>query len=293
MFSGFEKLRMPANGVEINGVIGGSGPPLLLLHGAPQSHVIWHKIANQLSEHFTVIATDLRGYGDSSKPVGLPDHSNYSKRTMAQDQVEVMKQLGFERFSLVGHDRGARVAHRLAVDHSAHVEKLVTLDIAPTLAMYEQTSMEFARAYFHWFFLIQAAPFPETLIGADPEYYLKATMGRRSAGLAPFTPEAMAEYVRCNSDPATIHGLCEDYRAAATIDMDHDRADRKAQRKIECQVLALWAGYGAIDRCFKPLDEWGRVAHHVAGHALACDHYIPEEAPELLLPELQSFLGAR
>lgn len=293
MFAGFEKKRIPVNGMEINAVIGGNGPALLLLHGAPQTHVMWHKIADQLAQHFTVVATDLRGYGDSSKPEGLADHSNYAKRALAQDQVDVMRHLGFDRFYLVGHDRGGRVAHRLAVDHPDQVDKLVVLDVAPTLAMYEQTSMDFARAYFHWFFLIQAAPFPETLIGADPEYYLRATMGRRKAGLAPFTPEAMAEYIRCNRNPATIHGLCEDYRASATIDLEHDRADRDAGRKIGCQMLALWAGFGAVERCFDVLAEWRRVAHHVTGHPLPCDHYIPEEVPELLLPELLSFLGAK
>ena len=290
MFSGFKKIRLQVNGIDINGVVGGSGPALLLLHGAPQSHFIWHKIANQLAEKFTVVATDLRGYGDSSKPQGWPDHGNYSKRVMAQDQVEVMQQLGFEHFFLVGHDRGARVAHRLAMDHPARVDKLVVLDIAPTLAMYEQTSMDFAQAYYHWFFLIQAAPFPETLIGADPEFYLRSNLGRRKAGLAPFTPPALAEYIRCNSEPATIHGLCEDYRASATIDLEHDRLDRDAQRKITCPLLALWGSEGVIERCFKPLDEWRRVAMNVTGHVLPCDHYIPEEVPELLLAQLQSFL---
>ena len=212
MFAGFEKRRVSANGIEINLVHGGKGPALLLLHGHPQTHVIWHRIAEQLAEHFTVVATDLRGYGDSGKPEGLPDHSNYSKRTMAQDQVDVMRAFGHEDFLLVGHDRGGRVAYRLALDHPERVKKLVTLDIAPTLAMYEQTTMEFAKAYFHWFLLIQPAPFPETLINADPEFFLRSFMSKRSAGLGHFAPEAFAEYLRCFKLLGTAHGICEDYR---------------------------------------------------------------------------------
>ena len=212
MFAGFEERRIRANGLEIALVRGGTGPALLLLHGHPQTHVIWHKIAEQLAIRFTVVAADLRGYGDSDKPEGLPDHSNYCKRVMAQDQVDVMCALGHEDFFLVGHDRGGRVAYRLALDHPQRVKKLVTLDIAPTLAMYEGTTMEFAKAYFHWFLLIQPAPFPETLINADPDFFLKSFMGRRSAGLSHFAPEAFAEYLRCFKAPGTAHGICEDYR---------------------------------------------------------------------------------
>lgn len=290
MFEGFDKHRVAVNGVEINAVRGGSGPALLLLHGAPQSHVMWHKIAGRLAERFTVVATDLRGYGDSSKPEGLPDHGNYAKRVMAQDQVDVMRHFGVERFRIVAHDRGARVAHRLAIDHPASVDRLVVLDIAPTLAMYEQTSMEFARAYFHWFFLIQPAPFPETMINADAAFYWKRTVGRRREGLKPFTPEALHEYLRCFQDPATVHGLCEDYRASATIDLEHDGADRTAGRQVEAPMLALWAEQGAVNRCFKPLEEWRRVARQVEGHTLPCDHYIAEEIPEVLLEALLRFL---
>ena len=290
MFAGFESHRIRANGIEIAGVKGGSGPPLLLLHGHPQTHVIWHRIAGRLAERFTVIATDLRGYGDSGKPKGLPDHGNYSKRTVAEDQVAVMKALGHEAFLVVGHDRGGRVAYRMALDHPARVRKLVTLDIAPTLAMYEQTTMEFAKAYYHWFFLIQPAPFPETLMSADPEFFLKGFMGRRSGGLAHFAPEAFAEYLRCFRLPDTPHGICEDYRASATIDLEHERIDLAAGRKIECPMLALWGGDGAVDKYFRPIDEWKRLARNVDGHSLPCGHYIPEEAPELLLAELLEFL---
>ena len=290
MFAGFEHRRLRANGIDVALAIGGSGPPLLLLHGHPQTHAIWHRIAGALAERFTVVATDLRGYGDSGKPEGLPDHGNYSKRTMAQDQVDVMRALGFEQFLLVGHDRGGRVAYRLALDHPERVTKLVTLDIAPTLAMYEQTTMEFAKAYYHWFLLIQPAPFPETLMRADPEFFLKSFMGRRSGGLAHFAPEAFAEYLRCFSLPDTPHGICEDYRASATIDLEHERADLAAGRRIRCPMLALWGRDGAVGKCFKPLDEWKKLAVDVRGRALPCGHYIPEEAPEELLAELNAFL---
>jgi len=290
MFEGFATHRIDHDGVTIHAVVGGEGPPLLLLHGHPQTHVIWHKVAGELARHFTVVATDLRGYGDSDKPTGLPDHSNYSKRTMAADQLAVMRALGFERFRVLAHDRGARVAHRLAVDHPQAVEKLVTLDIAPTLAMYAQTNEAFARAYYHWFFLIRPAPFPETLIEADPELYLRQTMGSRSAGLAPFTEEALSEYLRGLRQPGAAHGLCEDYRASAGIDLDHDRADIEAGRMIECEMLALWGADGAVGKCFQPLDEWRKVARRVTGHALPCGHYIAEEIPEQLLAEVLPFL---
>lgn len=289
-FSGFVRHRVPGAGVDINVLRGGSGPGLLLLHGHPQTHVIWHRVAEELARHFTVVAADLRGYGDSDKPGGAADHSSYSKRAMADDQVEVMRRLGFESFFVVGHDRGGRVAHRMAVDHPPRVRRLVTLDIAPTLAMYEQTGMEFARAYYHWFLLIQPAPLPERMIGCDPELYLRSVLGRGSVGLAPFTEPVLAEYLRCLRDPATIHAICEDYRASAGIDLDHDRADRAAGRLIKCELLALWGRDGVMERCFRPLHEWRRVARRVRGGALPCGHHIAEEAPEALLAELIPFL---
>ena len=292
MFEGFATHRIDHDGVTIHAVVGGEGPPLLLLHGHPQTHVIWHKVAGELARHFTVVATDLRGYGDSDKPTGLPDHSNYSKRTMVADQLAVMRALGFERFRVLAHDRGARVAHRLAVDHPQAVDKLVTLDIAPTLAMYAQTNEAFARAYYHWFFLIRPAPFPETLIEADPELYLRQTMGSRSAGLAPFTEQALSEYLRGLRQPGAAHGLCEDYRASAGIDLEHDRADIEAGRMVECEMLALWGADGAVGKCFQPLEEWRKVARRVTGHALPCGHYIAEEIPAQLLAEVLPFLRA-
>ena len=282
--------RVRVGDVEINAVVTGNGPPLLLLHGFPQTHLIWRKVLPQLSRSFTVVATDLRGYGDSSKPAGLPDHANYAKRAMALDQAEVMRTLGFDRFLLCGHDRGARVAHRLAVDHPARVSRLAVLDVAPTKAMYEGTTMAFARAYYHWFFLIQPAPFPETLIGGDPEAFLRHHMGGRHAGLAPFLPDAWPEYLRCFSGPAAIHASCEDYRASATIDLVHDAADLAAGREVTCPLLVLWGEHGVIEREFRPLDDWRKVAIDVRGRSLPCGHYIPEEAPEALLAELVPFL---
>jgi len=292
MFAGFTRHVADVNGTHINYVRGGAGPALLLLHGHPQTHVIWHKVAQQLAERYTVIAADLRGYGDSGKPVGLPDHSNYAKRVMGQDQIDLMAALGHAEFLLMGHDRGGRVAYRMALDHPDAIRKLVVLDIAPTLAMYEQTSMEFATAYYHWFFLIRPAPFPELLLSAQPEEYLKHTIGGRSAGLKPFTPEAYAEYLRCLRDPATIHGICEDYRASAGIDLEHERHDLAAGNKIRCEMLALWGKHGVIEKCFDPLKEWARFSDRLSGRALDCGHYVPEDAPGELLAEVLPFLAA-
>jgi len=288
MFEGFRKIRVGTGEVTINAVIGGQGQPLLLLHGYPQSHVMWHKIAPRLADHFTVVATDLRGYGDSSKPEGALDHRNYTKRALARDQVELMRSLGFERFYLAGHDRGARVAHRLAVDYPDAVLRLAVLDVSPTKKMYESTNREFAEAYYHWFFFIQPKPLPEELIGANPRFYLLKKIGSGSVGLSPFTPEALNEYLRCFT-PETIHGSCEDYRAAAGIDLAHDREDLQAGRKISCPMLALWGKRGVIERCFSPLKDWGEVAVDVRGHALNGGHYLAEELPDETFAELKAF----
>ena len=290
MFEDFETGVASVNGMQIPYVKGGTGPALLLLHGHPQTKAIWHKVAPDLAKRFTVVASDLRGYGDASKPEGTPSHYNYSKREMARDQVALMQSLGLPQFDLVGHDRGGRVAHRLAADHPAAVKTLTVLDICPTLAMYEQTNMEFASAYWHWFFLIQPTPFPETLINQNPEFYFSKLMGNRSAGLSPFTDEAWREYIRCASDPKTIHGMCEDYRASASIDLTHDRADREIGRRLKMPFQVLWGKNGVIEKCFKPLQEWQRVALDVRGQALDCGHYIPEEAPEALLAALNEFI---
>ncbi|MBG6480971.1 alpha/beta hydrolase [Pseudomonas aeruginosa] len=290
MFEGFSDVSTTVDGNKIHALMAGTGPALLLLHGHPQTHAIWHKVAPTLARQFTVVVADLRGYGDSGKPPGEPDHANYAKRRMALDQVRLMQALGLPTFAVIGHDRGGRVAARMALDHPDVVSHLVTLDVAPTLAMYQQTSFEFARAYWHWFFLVRPAPFPETLIRADPDLYLKQTIGARSAGLKPFAPEAYAAYLRCLSDPATAHGICEDYRASVGIDLEHDQADLAASKQIQCPFLALWGRDGVIERCFDPLAEWRRWNPGVKGMALPCGHYIPEEAPEVLLDHVLAFL---
>lgn len=291
LFPGFEKHHVDVgDGIAISAVVGGRGAPLLLLHGHPQTHAIWHRVAPVLAEHFTVVAADLRGYGDASKPRGDADHANYAKRALAADQVALMRHFGHARFSVLAHDRGARVAHRLAMDHPEAVRRLVLLDIAPTLAMYAQTTDAFARAYWHWFFLIQPAPLPERLIEADPAAYVREVMGRRSAGLAPFDPRALAEYQRCLALPGAAHGLCEDYRASAGIDLVHDQADRDAGRLLQPPLLALWGAQGVVHRCFDPLAEWRRVALQVEGEALPCGHYVAEEAPQALLDRALPFL---
>ncbi len=290
MFKGFRRKTCAVNGVEIHCRIGGTGPGLLLLHGHPQTHVIWHKTAEELAKHFTVIAADLRGYGDSEKPPPSEGSLPYSKRVMAQDQFELMQAFGFEQFSVLAHDRGARVAHRLALDHSDSVERMILLDIAPTLAMYEQTHEAFARAYWHWFFLIRPSPFPETLIELDPENYLRNVMGTRSAGMSPFTDEAFSEYLRCLKLPGAASGMCEDYRASAGIDLEHDRASLDLDQKITCPLLVLWGQSGAIEQCFDPLAEWEKVATNVRGKALPSGHYIPEEVPESVIENALKFL---
>ncbi|MBL8309103.1 MAG: alpha/beta hydrolase [Burkholderiales bacterium] len=271
-----------------------SKPPLLLLHGHPQTHLIWHKVWSTLSQTFTLIAPDLRGYGDSDKPPSdaTVNHAPYSKREMANDMIAVMRSLGFERFRVLAHDRGARVTHRMMVDHADSVVRATLLDISPTLAMYEQTTMEFARAYFHWFFLIQREPLPEMMIESNPEFFLDKMMGNRHAGLAAFAPDVLAEYRRCIRLPGIAHAICEDYRAAATIDLDHDRADRAAGRKVTQPLQVLWGANGVIDKCFKPLDDWSRVALNVRGRSVPCGHYIPEEAPDALLDAALPFLRA-
>lgn len=290
LFPGFETRRVRTRGATIHLVRAGDGPPVLMLHGYPQTHAMWHKVAPALARDYTVVCADLRGYGDSSKPRGLPDHSNYSKRAMAADMVEVMQALGFERFHVVGHDRGARVGHRLARDHGARVASLTVMDISPTLTMYERTNKDFATAYWHWFFLIQPAPLPERLLAGHVPDYILARLGRGRAGLRPFSPAARREYVRCFRDPRAIHASCEDYRAAATIDLVHDRADLR--RRIRMPVLVLWGKHGVIEKMFDPLADWRAVATDVRGRALDCGHFLPEEKPREVLAELRRFLGA-
>jgi haloacetate dehalogenase len=287
LFPSFTSCRIKTSGAEINCVVGGSGPPLLLLHGYPQTHAMWHKLAPRLAERYTVVCSDLRGYGDSSKPDGGERHVNYSKRAMAADQVEVMRALGFARFRLAGHDRGARVTHRLCLDHSDAVVRAAVLDISPTRIMYAGTNKAFATAYYHWFFLIQPFDLPERMIGADPIYYLHKKLAGWSSGLQHFDPRALAEYERCFRDPATIHATCEDYRAAASIDLEHDAAD--ADAKIACPLLALWGTKGVVHRMFDPISDWKSVARDVIGKPVVSGHFLAEEAPEETLTELIAF----
>ena len=294
MFDNFTLQRIASNGITINTRVSNdrSKPPLLLLHGHPQTHLIWHKVEPALSKHFSVVAADLRGYGDSDKPASdaSVNHAPYSKREMAKDMVQLMHSLGFARFTVLAHDRGARVTHRMLVDHADSVERATLLDIAPTLAMYEQTTMDFAKAYWHWFFLIQREPLPETMISANPEFFIEKMMGNRHAGLSAFTPEVLAEYRRCINLPDIAHAICEDYRAAATIDLDHDRADREAGVKVAQPLQVLWGENGVIGKCFDPLAERNRVASNVRGGTTPCGHYIPEEAPDALLASALPFL---
>jgi haloacetate dehalogenase len=286
LFPGFETRKIQTSGAAINVVRGGSGPPLLLIHGYPQTHAEWHKIAPRLAERFTVVMTDLRGYGDSSKPPDGENHAGYSKRAMALDQVEVMRALGFNRFAAVGHDRGARVTWRLAIEHPAVVTRAAVLDIVPL--PYSMVTREFAEQYFHWFFLIQPAPFPETLIGNSAEFYLQSRFLRPGAGTGAMAPEAIAEYVRCFTDPATIHATCEDYRAGATIDITH--ADETRDRKVMCPLLVIWGQRGTVGRLYDVMAIWREHATDVHGKALPAGHFLPEEVPDALLAELNAFL---
>jgi len=289
MFNGFVPSVVQGPAGALHTLRGGQGAPLLLIHGHPQTHAMWHRVAEGLARRFTVVMMDLRGYGDSARPASDLLHSPYSKRAMAQDAMAVMRHHGFESFQVLAHDRGARVAHRLAADHAAAVQRLMLLDIAPTLAMYRNTSEAFARAYWHWFFLIQPPPLPEALISADPVRYLRSVMGKRHAGLAAFAPQALAEYERCVQLPGTAESICEDYRASATIDLDHDRADVAAGRALGQPLRVLWGEHGAVGQCFDVLDLWRERADDVSGHSLPCGHYIAEEAPDLLLTEALNF----
>jgi haloacetate dehalogenase len=288
LFPGFTARKIRTSGATIHFRTKGKGEPLLLLHGYPQTHAMWHKAAPDLARDYTVVCPDLRGYGDSSKPKGLPDHSNYSKRAMALDMAEVMSALGHERFHVVGHDRGGRVAHRLARDHARRVRSLTVLDISPTLKMYQSTNMQFAKAYWHWFFLIQEAPLPEKMLEGQVPFYILKRLGRGKSGVKHFSKEAMAEYVRAFKDPRTIHSTCEDYRAAATIDLIHDQREKS---KLRMPLLALWGKHGVIEALFDCLADWREVATDVRGRALPCGHFIPEEKPRELLAELRRFLA--
>ncbi len=283
----FNNIQIKTGGAEINLVHGGSGNPLLLLHGYPQTHVIWHQIAPRLAHSFHVICPDLRGYGDSSKPPSTPDHYPYSKRAMAQDMVEVMASLGYSEFLVAGHDRGARVTHRMALDYPERIKKACVMDIVPTHHMFKTTDQHFATGYYHWFFLIQPDGLPEHMINADPGYYLTEKLKRWSAPGAVFADEAVAEYVRCFSRPESIHASCEDYRAAASIDLVHDEEDM--DKKVECPLLVLWSAKGFVNRTYDVLRVWHERAEQVEGRTLDCGHFLPEEAPAAICDELLRF----
>jgi haloacetate dehalogenase len=288
LFPGFSRAQLAVNGTTINTVRGGVGAPVLLLHGYPQTHVIWHRVAPMLAERFTVVCSDLRGYGDSGKPRSDESHEPYSKRAMAQDQLELMRALGFERFALVGHDRGARVARRLALDHPDSVSRLAILDIIPTETIYGLLDQERALTVWRYFFLVQPPDLPERLIGADPGFYLDWTLREWCGTPGALDEAAVSEYRRC-FDPATIHAGCEDYRAGATIDLSHDRADKK---RIHCPVLVLWSAQG-IGSSYDVLAIWQRQADAVHGRALDCGHFVAEERPAETAAELSSFLEQR
>jgi haloacetate dehalogenase len=296
-FEDFETRHFEVNGARIFARVSrgaqGARPALLLLHGFPQSHVMWHRVAQRLQQDFYLVLPDLRGYGDSSKAPGLPDHSNYSKRTMAQDLVAVMDALGVAGFFLCCHDRGGRGAHRLALDHPTRVQKLCVIDIAPTLDMYAATDFEFAKAYYHWFHLIQPAPLPETMIGGQPLAYLHAKLGGwGSTSMDYLEAAALAEYERCFIQPQTLHAMCEDYRASAGIDLDHDRASRAQGQKIACDTMVLWGARGVVQRLFQPLALWqAQCAGRVSGQTMEAGHFIPEELPGETATLLRQFFA--
>jgi haloacetate dehalogenase len=285
-YPGFERRRITTSGADINLVTGGSGPPLLLLHGYPETHAMWRKVAPRLAQDFTLVIPDLRGYGDSSKPPSTPDHAAYSKRALAQDQVETMAALGIERFRVAGHDRGARVTHRLLRDHPERIERAALLDIVPTLYRFETIDQKAATGSFHWFFLIQPAPFPERLIGAECEFFLQKMMGlSRTPGA--HEPAVFAEYLRCFSNPETIRATCDEYRAGAGIDLEHDRADRGT--KLAMPLLVLWGQRSGQGSGYDMLAVWREHAANVTGEAIASGHFLPEEAPDDTYRALRDF----
>jgi haloacetate dehalogenase len=286
-FPGFKRGSAKTSGASINFVSAGSGPPLLLLHGYPQTHIEWRDVAPLLAKKYTVVAADLRGYGDSSKPAGGDNHADYSKRAMALDQVELMASLGFRKFAVVGHDRGGRVAHRLALDHADRITKLAILDIVPTYKVLHSVTNELATANFHWWFLIQKTPMPETLIANSAEVWLRSRFERIPSGV--LSKEAFAEYLRAFQLPGAIHASCEDYRAGATIDLEHDAAN--LDHKISCPLLILWGARGAWPKLYDVLDVWKERGSNVTGKEMPTGHFIAEEKPEMLLAELNSFFG--
>jgi haloacetate dehalogenase len=292
-FDGFEETTLALDEGTLRLRTGGSGPPLLLLHGNPQTHVMWHAVAPRLARRYRVVAPDLRGYGRSWKPPATADHAPASKRAMANELVALMRRLGHERFQVVGHDRGARVAHRMALDHPERVQRLAVLDIIPTLAHFEKADMAFGLGYYHWFWLAQPHPFPETLISADTVFWFRHHTNREPKDDGFFHPEARADYLAALTDPGTVRGICEDYRAATTIDLVHDRESRAAGRQITCPLLALWGRKGKIEAWYDPLAVWrAYAAGPLEGFGLDTGHYLAEEAPDEVAAALEGFLAA-
>jgi haloacetate dehalogenase len=286
-FKTFDITTQSSPHVSIHGIQSGSGPPLLLLHGFPQTHHIWHLIGPQLTSTYTVIALDLRGYGASSKPSGV---EQYAKSVMARDIVSVMSTLGHSTFYICAHDRGARVTHKLLVDYPQRVKKAILLDICPTLAMYSKTDFEFAKTYWHWFFLIQKSPLPETLISAQPREFAELFMKGRVGGFVGFGREAWEEYVKVLTEREAVHAMCEDYRASSTLDLVESRRDLEEERKIRCPVHVLWGKHGVIEKCFDAIQEWKAVTEEgleVTGRSVDCGHYIPEQAHKIVLENIR------
>jgi haloacetate dehalogenase len=290
MFSGFEVVDVEVGGLRLRAWLAGSGPPVLLLHGYPQTHVMWHRVAPILARDHTVVVADLRGYGDSAKPAAGGDHAEYSKRSMAGDQVALMAMLGFDVFAAAGHDRGGRVVHRMCLDHPGVVVRAAVLDIVPTRHVFATADQNVGLAYYHWFFLAQAADLPERLIGSDPEYFLRRAIHQWSATENPFGDAAVAEYVRCFRDPAAIAASCEDYRAAATIDLEHDEQSVRAGHRVTCPLLVLWGRRSFVGRHYDVLSVWRRYARDVRGSGMDCGHFLAEEQPQATSVALAAFL---
>jgi haloacetate dehalogenase len=289
---GFRRTEIETKGTRIVAATGGNGPPLLLMHGNPFSHLSWRKIAPGLARHFTVVATDLRGYGDSGKPPGGAGHEDYSFRAMAQDQIEVMAQFGFTRFAAAGHDRGARVLHRMCLDHPETVERAAFLDIVPQHFLLNHVNLGFAQFSWHWFFMVQPYDFPERLMSADPDFFLRRKLAKTEQGLAFFDEAAIAEWVRQMRDPKTVHAMCEDYRATFTCDLAMDEADMAAGRRVECPALVLWGATGGVGRHHEPRQIWPRYASDIRRMAtVPSGHYLMEEAPKETEAELTAFFG--
>lgn len=289
---GFTRRRLASEGTELCVAVGGpeDAPPVCLLHGFPETHLMWHRVAPVLARRFRVVCPDLRGYGDSGKPQGGPGHVNYSKRAMALDVVELMGMLGHDRFRLVGHDRGARVSHRLAIDHPDRVEKLVLMDIVPSSTVYGTVNQQVATAYFHWFFLIQRTPLPERYLGLDPETFLRAFLRGLGPTADAFPEAVLREYLRVLREPAAIHAMCEDYRAGATIDLAHEAEDKAEGRRIAAPTLILWGSRGLVGKAYDVMAVWREICADARGRALDCGHFLPEEDPDGTLAALEGFL---